>query len=282
MRRRLGFVLVLASVWAIGAAETASALSCPAPSQADADRAFATASAAVVGQIEEIEPLGPKPPPGGLIGRFAAYRVRVLEVHKGRQALFPGDVIRVTGSDYGWFGDPPAPPDRPWALLLDRGAHGWATGAFTQCGIGVSVDQLRAYGAANPEPPDGYVLEPDEPRVWLYALRFGRVPKSVRPALRRGVAVRLKCSRDCSLLVRATLPARAARRYGLARRRVTVASLRLRLAAGKSRSARVRFTRRARRALARARRLELGVTIVVRAGGARTARELTVTLAGPT
>jgi hypothetical protein len=246
------------------------------------DRAFATASAAVVGQIEEIEPIGPAPPPGGLVGRFAHYRVRVLEVHKGRQALAPGDVIQVTGSDYGWFGDPPTPPSQAVALLLDHGADGWATGAFTQCGIGVTVGELRAYGAANPEPPDRYLMEPPPRPVWLYTLGFGGVPKSIRRAILRGVRVRLRCASGCSLLIRATLPARAARRYGLARRRVTVAALRLRAAAGKSRSGRVMFTRRARRTLREAARLTLDVTIVVRAGGTRSARELTLTLTGRT
>jgi hypothetical protein len=277
MRRRLGLVVLLASAWAIGAADPASAWQCVSK---DPAAEFASANAAVVGQVEEGRWLTPPPPEltGALpSSRIAEFRISVLEVHKGRKLLVPGDRIRVLGIHYDDRALEPPLPAQPVALLLTTGPSGWGTNGFAPCGNGMTVERLRALGAANPEtPPHDYPpLDPPPPicscRAFMpFVVRFGPAPATVRRTLARGIPAGVRCKGDCSYLVRLTL----------ARRRVTVALARGRLAPGTARRFRLRFRPKARRALRAAGELELALTFVVRERRARMSRTATLTVSG--
>jgi hypothetical protein len=285
--RRLGLVLLIASVWALGGAESASAWTCPVK---DPAAEYPSANAAVVGQVEEARWLSPPPPEltGGLpSSRIAEFRINVLEVHKGRKLLYPSERIRVLGIHYDDRALEPPLPAQPVALLLTTGPSGWGTNSFAPCGNGMSVEQMRALGAANPEtPPHDYPpLDPDPPICSCgpfrpFVVRFGPTPRTVRRTLARGIPAGVRCRHDCSYLLRLTLASRAAKRYGLARRRVTVALARGRLAEDTGKRFRLRFRPKPRRALRQAEELELTLTFVVRERRARLSRTVTLTLSG--
>ena len=81
----------------------------------------------------------------------------------------------------------------------------------------------------------------------------------LRTVLRRGLAATFRCSEPCSLRARVRVGGGTARRLGLARRArsVVIGSYSAELGGGSARRARIRLTRRARRALRRARRVRL-------------------------
>lgn len=195
----------------------------------------------------------------------------MLEVHKGSRWLAAGQDIDVLGVYYGAFGEPPEPPVQPFAVLLTIGPAGWGTGLGALCGGGISVEDLRRLGAENPEGPrDRYIADPPKPPVCfcgphnLFGL-VGTTQHNLSRALRRGIRFKVGCSRKCRFTARILLTR--------GRRTVTAAVAGIRLNRGESRTLTVRFTREARKRLAKQRRVELTLRTTFRAGSATARRD---------
>ena len=113
------------------------------------------------------------------------------------------------------------------------------------------------------------------PRLALGTLRSARLGV----ALRRGLSVRVRCSKACTARVRLVADARTARRLRLGRRAMTLDRASARLRRGGARTVVVRPGRTARRALARTRRASLLVIVTATdAAGNRTRARRIVTL----
>ena len=90
---------------------------------------------------------------------------------------------------------------------------------------------------------------------------------SLPGALRRGLRVRFRCATACRASLRLTLDRRTAIRHGLSRRTITIAVATARASANRSRTARLRFTRRARTRLGSVRSLRATLRLTTRAAG---------------
>ena len=86
-------------------------------------------------------------------------------------------------------------------------------------------------------------------------------------ALRRGVRVRFRCATACRASLRLTLDRRTAIRHRLGRRTTTIAVATARASANRPRTARLRFTRRARTRLGSVRSLRATLRLTARATG---------------
>ena len=84
----------------------------------------------------------------------------------------------------------------------------------------------------------------------------------LRAALRRGIKVRVRCSEPCRATITLRLDAKTAKRFKLGKRATTVGRKIARLRARRSRTVTVFFNKKSRRALARARRVRITVTVV--------------------
>jgi len=280
MVRHLTLAVLVAGVATLGSAQAAAAITCVPPPPASEQ--FERAHAAVLGQVIEIELLGPEPAFNSyLIGRTVRYRIQVLEVHKGRRWLSTGDEIDAFGAYYGHLGNPPQPPAQPYAFLLNRGPAGWGTPYGALCAGGISVEDLRRLGAENaePDPGDQYIpAEPPRPPICkcgpdIFFRLVGTTEHRLRHALRRGIKFKVGCSRKCRFTAHVLMGGRAAERHQLARGRstVTVAKGGAHLERGERKTVTVRFTRRARMRLIKLRRVQLTLRTSFR-GGKRTAR----------
>ncbi|HEX6651402.1 MAG TPA: Ig-like domain-containing protein [Thermoleophilaceae bacterium] len=136
--------------------------------------------------------------------------------------------------------------------------------------LGVSAPSTFTVDTVTPPPPPDITVEGAALRVRAH-LRLVR-------ALRRGVPVRVLCGEPCAARLRLLLAARDARRLGVARS-VVVGRGSARLAAPGSKRVRVRFSRKARRALAPASSARIAVRAVIAdAAGNRRALTRRVTL----
>lgn len=287
MLRRVTLAFLVAGVATLGSAQAAAALTCVPPPPASEQ--FQRAHAAVLGQVIEMELLGPEPAFNSyLIGRTVRYRIQVLEVHKGRQWLSASEEIDAFGAYYGHLGYPPQPPTQPFAFLLNRGPAGWGTPYGALCAGGISVEDLRRLGAENPEPDprDRYIPGPPRPPVckcgpWVRFRLVGTTEHRLRRALKRGIKFNVGCSRKCRFTAHVSMGGRAAKRHQLARGRntVTVATGSAHLERGEHKTVTVRFTPRAKVRLIKLRRVELTLRTSFRAGNrtARSVRPLTLT-----
>lgn len=182
------------------------------------------------------------------------------------------------------------------ATKLVPGGSTPAEQAFSVTWTGASVAPASVYpgqaqgagspgsGSSSPPAPGPARKHGSErARALGLTLRAGHAPR-LRKLLAKGLPVKARCSRRCSLVLTLTIDAKTARRYGLARRgrsprrramallrrrgshgAVVVGRARLKLRAGRMTGTRVRFTRKARRALRRARGLKLRLSGVARA-----------------
>jgi hypothetical protein len=91
----------------------------------------------------------------------------------------------------------------------------------------------------------------------------------LRTALKNGLALELSCPAACTLTARLQLPAKSARALKLGRKATYVARGTVRMTAAGKRTLRVKFTRAAKRRLARLRRVDLVLVLDTVEGGKR-------------
>jgi hypothetical protein len=134
-------------------------------------------------------------------------------------------------------------------------------------------------GPGGPSPqPESQPQPPGGAPAARARLRVVSAPR-LRRALRRGVTLGVTCPERCSATATARIDRRTARRHRLGRRPTVVARGTARsAAAGRPAQLRLRFTGRARRRLARARRVVLDVSVVVRSASGRETQRRKVTL----
>ena len=198
MLRRMTLAFLVAGIATLGSAQAAAALTCVPPPPASEQ--FQRAHAAVLGQVIEMELLGPEPAFNSYLNCSAVrYRIQVLEVHKGRQWLSASEEIDAFGAYYGHLGYPPQPPTQPFAFLLNRGPAGWGPPFGPLCGRhqrrGPSTARRRESGTrpAGPVHP----RTPEAARLQVRAVgslpsrRHHRAPPPPRAQARHQVQRRL-------------------------------------------------------------------------------------------
>jgi hypothetical protein len=150
----------------------------------------------------------------------------------------------------------------------------WSSAAFDTgavSGPGPSPGPV-APGGPGPAPT------PDAGPAGRATLRFLSTPR-LRRGLRAGLALSVSCPQRCRASARARIDRRTARRFRLGRRAKVVARARaVTVSAGRTRQLQLRFTRRARRRLARARRVALHVAVALSYPTQRETRRTTITL----
>jgi hypothetical protein len=100
----------------------------------------------------------------------------------------------------------------------------------------------------------------------------------LRRTLRNGLALRVTCADECAVTGRLVAPKTAARANGLGRRAVTVARGSVTAGRPGTMTLRLRFTRKAKRRLAHARRVTLSLRLTLRQGQERSHRTSRVRL----
>lgn len=286
MRPRLLLVLLTSLVGGLVVPQQAAALTC-AISPDGGERKFMESTAAIVGELLEVEPIGPEPPRGigYLSGQSVRFHFRVLEVHKGRRLLVPGQEVSPVGIHYGAFGTPPQPLPGPFAVMLNRrGSDDWATGFMGLCEPGLTIERLRELGALYPE-RDRYLPEPRPPVCLCGPGRppfslAGRTEYRLRHALARGIKLRVSCRVSCRFVARLELRASTARKLmqSKAGAAVTVARAEASIDRGGRSYVVVRFTRQAKRRLKHAGSLKLRLRTRFEGGGRALTSRRTVTL----
>jgi hypothetical protein len=122
---------------------------------------------------------------------------------------------------------------------------------------------------APPAPPD---TTPPSASLTVLGVRL-------RAALRRGIKVRVRCGEPCRATITLRVDARTAKRFKLGKRTTTIGRKVVRLRARRTRTITVFFNKKARRALARARRIRVIVGVVAQdRNGNRTRRTKRVLL----
>ncbi len=96
------------------------------------------------------------------------------------------------------------------------------------------------------------------------AVQIARINRSLRRALRRNLAVRLRCSEACTMVASAGVDRRTGRRLGLRGRRRTLGKASGSLITAGSKRLRIKFSRIARRKLRRARRVRVTLRFTVK------------------
>lgn len=185
--------------------------------------------------------------------------------------------VRFTGSP-SYVGEVPFTV----AARDDRGATSPPVPVTVLLGV---LDYIEVFPPAGPSPrpspPAGYYQDVQPPGAGASAapeqaaatLVLGKLPR-LRTALKRGLRVRVRARRAGTAQVRITVDGATAKRLQLSKQRkaVTVARTKAKLEPGKTRTLRLRFTTRARRALGRSKRVRVTLRVTVGTSKAVTRR----------